>query len=296
VKSGVANATKLKALLKKTGAHEPVPPAGNSDAAYDDPVSVLIFSFLLWESTTSQARDAMQKLVDSTVDFNELRVCMPSEIVATIGARYPKNIERAQRLKSTLHSIYLQRHSVSLEHLAELGKRETKAFVEGLKGIPPFVSSRLLQRCYDVHTIPVDDRLVDLLVDHGVLSEPVEADIVGGWISRQVKSKDGSAVEATLRVLIDTSPKPQRKAPKKTVPKKSAAKKTAAKAPEAKKPAKKVAKKAPKKSSAKKSARKKTSAKTSAKKRSANKATAKKKPSPKKASKAAKKKKKVRRR
>ena len=49
---------------------------------------------------------------------------------------------------------------------------------------------------------------------------------MGGWISRQVKSKDGSAVEATLRVLIDTSPKPQRKVPKKTVPKKSAAKKT----------------------------------------------------------------------
>ena len=275
MKSGVANATKLKAVLKKTGIHEPVPAAGNPDSAFDDPVAVLIFSFLLWEATTSQAKDAMQKLVDSTVDFNELRVCLPNEIVATIGIRYPRSVERAQRLKTTLHSIYLAQHSVSLEHLADLGKRETKAFIEGLKGIPSFVASRLLQRCYDVHTIPVDDRLVDLLVEHDVLSEPVEADVVCSWISRQVKSKDVSAVEATLRILIDTSPKPRRKTPN---------------IPVAKKPTKKTAKKVAKKPVTKKSAQVKTASKTSTKKSATKKVAAKKKPSPKKTSKAAKKK------
>ena len=225
----------------------------------------------------------MQKLVDATVDFNELRVCLPAEIAATIGTRYPRSMERAQRLKSTLHAIYLDQHSVSLEHLAELGKREAKAFIEGLKGIPPYVSARLLQRCYDVHTIPVDDRLVDLFVENGVLTEPVEPDELGGWLSRQVKSKDGESIEAALRVFVDTSPKPQRKKVEKNpVPKKVSVKKTPVKKVVAKPPAKKTVKKKPVPKAA--------PTRGTAKKRAATKVSAKKKPVRKKPAGAAKKK------
>ena len=34
-------------------------------------------SFLMWESTTSKAQSAFERVLDSVVDFNELRVCMP---------------------------------------------------------------------------------------------------------------------------------------------------------------------------------------------------------------------------
>lgn len=302
MKSGVANLTKLNALLKKLGTHEPIPAAGNPDAAYDDPIAVLVYSFMLWDATTEQANDAMQKLVESIVDFNELRVCLPTEVVALIGSRYPNGLERAERMKSALHSIYLQRHAVSLEHLSELGKRETKAFVESLTDIPAYVSARVLQRCYDVHAIPVDDRLVDLFVEKGVLSEPVESDEVVAWLSRQVKSKDGSAVEAALRVFVDTSPKPQRKsvakkpATKKTEPKeevvaeaepKKESKKKAAEDKGATKTAKVASKKAPaKKPVAKKAATKKPAAKKAATKKPAAKKAATKKPAKKAAKKA----------
>ena len=148
----------------------------------------------------------MRKIVDSVVDFNEPAPSV--EVMSIIGSRYPNAMERCKRLKSALHGIYLAHHEVSLESMKPLGKREVRAFVEGLDDIPPYVASRVLQRCYDVHTIPVDDRLVDLLIQQGVLAEIVDAGEFSKWVSRQVKSADGLAVEATLRAFTDSSPKP----------------------------------------------------------------------------------------
>jgi endonuclease III len=210
VKSGVADPKNLTKLLKKAGKGESVPPAGGHGPD-DDPIAVLIFSFLLWEATTKQATDAMKKLMDATVDYNDLRVCLPNEIAELIGTRYPHALERAQRLKLTLQSIYLDQYAVSLDHLAEKGKREAKAFMESLRGITPYVSARVLQRCFGVHQVPVDDRLVDLLIEAKVLTEVVEAGVCSSWISRQVKSQEGLEISDALRGFVDDSPKPPKR-------------------------------------------------------------------------------------
>ena len=294
MKSGVANAAKLTSLLKKLGSPDPVPSAGEGETGYDDPIAVIVFSFLLWEATTSQAQDAMRKVVDSIVDFNELRVSLPTEVISVIGSRYPNSMERTQRLKSVLHSIYLAHHAVSLDALQSGGKREIRAFVEGLDGIPPYVSSRVLHRCFEVHTIPVDDRLVDLFIEHGVLSEIACPDEVSKWLSRQVKSSEGNRVEAALRAFVDSSPKPparkvppKPKAEAKPAPKPDEPAASADPAP-AKKTAKKTAKKAPAKAE-KKAPAKTATAKTAKKSTKVVKKAAKKAPAKKAAKKPAKK-------
>ena len=218
MKNGVADVAKLMKLVKKVGAKDPVPSAGPSSDG-NDPIEVLVYSFLLWEATAKQADDAMAKIRGAIVDFNDLRVFLPNEIVTLIGARYPLALERSQRLKTSLHSIYLGQHAVSLDHLASAGKREAKALIESLEGIPPYVSARVLHRCFGVHIIPVDDRLVDLLIEAKVVSEIVDSGELSSWMSRQVKSADGNAFEATLRGFIDESPKPPRRPTPKPVKK-----------------------------------------------------------------------------
>ena len=301
MKSGVADPKNLTKLIKKIGKRDSVPAAGGHGAD-DDPISVLIFSFLLWEATTKQALDGMKKLMAATVDFNELRVCLPNEIAALLGTRYPLALERAQRLKLTLQSIYLEQHAVSLDQLHEKGKREAKAFMEDLHGITPYVSARVLQRCFGVHQIPVDDRLVDLMIEAKVFSEIVDPGSCSSWLSRQVKSQQGLEVADGLRAFVDDSPKPARRSGPRPIvlayrvpeveddaePASSAsasapaAGKTSAKEPASKKaPAKKApAKKAPaKKAPAKKAPAKKAPAKKApAKKAPAKKASAKKAP------------------
>ena len=260
---------------------------------------MLVYSFLLWEATAKQADDAMAKIREAIVDFNDLRVFLPNEIVTLIGSRYPLALERAQRMKSSLHSIYLSQHAVSLDHLASAGKREAKALIEGLEGIPAYVSARVLQRCFGVHIIPVDDRLVDLLVEAKVLTEIVDSSELSSWMSRQVKSADGHAFEASIRAFVDDSPKPPKRPTPKPVkkpqpievpdeeilaPEASTSKKTASKSDKSvRKIPSSVKKAAAKKTAAKKTTAKKTAAKKTAAKKTVAKKTAAKKTAAKKA-------------
>ena len=68
----------------------------------DDPVAVLVLSFLMWESSTAGALAAYQRLREQIVDFNDLRVCMPHEAADYIGQNRGPGLERCQRLRATI--------------------------------------------------------------------------------------------------------------------------------------------------------------------------------------------------
>ena len=71
----------------------------------DGPVAVLVMSFLMWQATSVKAAAAFDRLSDATVDFNDLRVTLPHEIVDLIGPRYPMALERAERLRTVLRDV-----------------------------------------------------------------------------------------------------------------------------------------------------------------------------------------------
>ena len=281
-----------------------------------DPVAVMVHSWLLWEASTDQAEMAMQKLLDAFVDFNEIRVSLPHEKASVIGKRYPRLEERLHGIRRTLHSLYLKRHSLSFEHLADKGKRDIKADIEELDGMHPFVAARILRLSFDVHALPADDQLSALLHENDVIEEPVDPDELSAWLGAMVKADDAVDVMITLQAAVDDAwgkgvmtklvrkhrptrapepepeievveevepepaPKPAKKRAKKTAATKAPVKKIAKKAVK-KAPAKKVAKKTPakkvtKKAPAKKSPAKKVARKAPAKKPPAKKAPAKK--------------------
>ena len=268
-----------------------------------DPVAVMVHSWLLWEASTDQAEMAMRKLLDAFVDFNEIRVSLPHEKASVIGKRYPRLEERLHGIRRTLHSLYLKRHSLSFDHLADKGKRDIKADIEELDGMHPFVAARILRMSFDVHALPADDQLSALLHENDVIEEPVDPDELSAWLGTMVKADDAVDIMITLQAAVDDAwgkgvmtklvrkhrptraaepepeievveevepepaPKPAAKKPAKKAPAKKAAKKT----PVAKAPAKKAAKKtpvakAPAKKTAKKAPTKKVAKKTPAKK------------------------------
>lgn len=317
MKTKWAKPTKLSALLKKhrvTTTEATLPEA----VSPEDPISVLIHSWMLWEASTEHATAAMSKLMEARVDVNEIRVSLPHELAPAIGKRYPRLEERLGGLKRSLHAIYLRRHEISLDYVREKGKRDAKAEIESLDGMNPFVSGRLLRLSFDVHAMPADEQLSLLFHELGVIDEVVEHEILASWLASAIKADDGpSAIEA-LQAAVDaawsdgtmTKLSRRRRSAKPTdAPEKPAAakveepatdppevvkKSSATKAPVKKTPANKTsAKKAPakkkapvKKAAAKKSPAKKKAAakKTPAKKKAATKkAPAKKKAAAKKA-------------
>jgi endonuclease III len=214
VKNAAAGAKKLSALLRKLGqADQPVPAPPPDDSAADaaegaappahDPIATLVMSFLMWESTSDRAQAAYERILDSVVDFNDLRVSMPHETVEMIGPRYPLALNRAQRLRAALRNIYLREHAVSLDKAAAAGKRDLKKYIESLEGIVPYVASRALLLCFDTHVMPVDEQLRTALIEAEVADASVEVPELSTWLASQVRAGEALAVHAALQGWMD---------------------------------------------------------------------------------------------
>ncbi len=198
---------KLASLLRKLrGQHTdlaapvvtPEPPD-----EFDPLVHQLVFSMLLWEASTAQARNALKRIREAVVDYNELRVCVADEVSHVIGDKYPLSLERAMRLRTTLHDIYQRQHAISLAHLQELGKREARHYLDGLAGCPPFVAARVCLVQGLGHAIPADERLCTLLSGEQVLEPGTPVEQATSWLEHHIKAEEGREAALLLQAWSD---------------------------------------------------------------------------------------------
>jgi endonuclease III len=193
----------LNAALKKAGPLE-------SDPFFEEErggIEQLVYAFLLWESTRQRANAAYKRLTDGFVDFNDLRVARPRDIAEALGKTYPLADERSVRLLTTLNEIYLREYEVSLDKVIEGSKREAKKYLESLEGMSQFVCARVLLYGAGAHAIPVDERLLGVLISLGVFEEGLGVDEAAGSLERSVKASDGIATADRLQQLSDLGAK-----------------------------------------------------------------------------------------
>ena len=247
------------------------------------PIGELIYSHLLWNATMKQADAAYKKLLDATVDMNDLRMNHVFEMIEIIGVAYPQAEERAKRLKSVLNAIYKREHNVTLDSLEGVGKRDVREYFETLNGITLFACNRVISMSFEVAAVPVDDRTLDALISNKIVHEEVSLVETSAWLGRQVKATEVLEMHACLQAWVELQPvrkpvkkKIVKKAPSKKSVEKKAPKQETKKETIKKKVAKKVAKRVTKKKVTKKPATKKTAKKKEAKKPTTKKAVKKK--------------------
>lgn len=150
----------LAALVdEKTDSPEPAPLEAGSC-----PITArLVESFLLWDSSLTRAERAFEAICAELVDLNELRVCLPTEIVGIIGVRYPNARERADRIRTCLRAIFESKNEVSLGSMQEMSKRQARSVLESYPGMVPFVSARVVLLELGGHAFPVDSRVQEYL-------------------------------------------------------------------------------------------------------------------------------------
>lgn len=226
MKNAAERARNLKALLKR-GAKRAPPELPDED----DPLSVLIVSFLLWESSTPAALRAYRRFKRSFVDYNDLRVSLPHEITEWLGMRDALALERSQRLRATLNDLFRRENAVTLDKLYEGRKREVREYLEGLEGMTPYVSARIALLAFDAHAIPVDEQLRMVLIANDAADDAADVVETSQWLARHIKASDARRVHFFLQRLCDQAAK---KAGPRTTPagqrpnsKKTAAKETA---------------------------------------------------------------------
>lgn len=198
-------AKKLATLLKKLKGVTPLPePLPDPLPAWIEPgVEELIFSILVWDARTSQARDAIARLRAGVVDYNELRVCFPEEIRQLLGDRYPKAAERAARIRAALNDIYKREHRVTLQAVLSAGKRDARQYLETLDGVPSFAAARVFLSSCGGHAVPVDERIRDFLAEEGVIAASEDPESVSSWLERQLKAGEAAAAYGSLQSAAD---------------------------------------------------------------------------------------------
>ncbi len=187
------------------------PQAGAPRAPQDAILTEFLRSFLMWESTTQTAHAALARVTAAVVDFNELRVCLSDEIAELLGPGHaghstPTVEDRAARIKLALNDIFKREHAVRLGHLRGLSKREAAAYLDGLAGTPPFVSSRTALIALNEPSLPVDERLIQALRSAGIFDSETNIEAATALLTKAIKPASIPEAHRLLQAFSDTAP------------------------------------------------------------------------------------------
>lgn len=197
---------KFSTIVRKRGAGSALAPAPTlSFFDPEDPLTVLVGSYLLWESSPTLAADAATRMATLAVDANELRVMLEPELVEAMGPKYPFVEERAARLRSTLNDIYRRQHRTSLDHLRNAARKDQRSYLDGLADIPSFVVGRTLQFAFDLPAPIVDETMVEMLVREEAVQPTATLDEVVQWIGRNHKQDELPKVNVAMQSLASAA-------------------------------------------------------------------------------------------
>ncbi|MHC4984752.1 MAG: hypothetical protein ACYTFO_01215 [Planctomycetota bacterium] len=170
--------------------------------AADDPIRLLVLSVIEADAPRQQAAKAMAILDKEFVDFNELRVAQPRELVEILGKNYPRARARALELTEALNGIYRRASDVSLDYAADLSKRDLRRHLHEL-GLTHYAAARLVLFAFDGHAIPVDRDLLETLLMDEYVPDGASIEDVQGFLERIVSQKDAPAAFEVLRRHVE---------------------------------------------------------------------------------------------
>jgi endonuclease III len=131
-----------------------------------DFIEALVFQILELGVGERQSRDALKRLRDEFVDWNDMRVASIREIEDILGARYHKVREKAEDLKSLLADLWTAFRRMDLGAVLEPQGLETLRALPDTTNIRRDSVERAIAQMMDVRLFPTDEdqfRLIKLL-------------------------------------------------------------------------------------------------------------------------------------
>jgi len=157
---------KVTAVLKKK--------FGRSAPKDNRPVlETMLYAICLENASQEAAEKAMERLIASFHDLNEIRVSSITEIEAILNG-LPAADWKALRIREALQFTFEKYYSFDLDAL----KRKTADLAEKqlskIAYLTPFVQAYVFQHCLGTHAVPLDDASRQVVQWLGLV--PVEAD------------------------------------------------------------------------------------------------------------------------
>ncbi len=194
MKNATKHADELKSHLKKLMKEEKAPAKETLDA-----LQALVRGAMSYDVSDAKAEDAMKAINREFVDLNELRVATDLEIQEMLGQRYPHIEKRVAMITQSLNNIFEREHTLSLDRLKTISKKDARAFLKELPEIHPFVEAYVMLFALEGGAIPFDDEMLKYLIGEEILEQDTPLDQAQKFVESAVKSEDCYDAYVALR-------------------------------------------------------------------------------------------------
>jgi len=185
MKSATKHAEELRSLFKRLLKETKPAPKERQE-----PLKALVRGAMSFDVPDARADEAMRAIDKEFVDLNELRVATDLEIQELLGVRYPQIEKRVAMITQSLNAIFEKEHTLNLDRLATISKRDARQFLRDLPDVHPFVEAYVMLYAFDGHTIPVDDQAVEYLKGEEVLEPETDVEEAQRFIEHHIKAEE----------------------------------------------------------------------------------------------------------
>jgi hypothetical protein len=123
-----------------------------------DPITQLILGVLSRDTPETKASEGLERLRSIVVDYNELRVIPPIELAGILGD-FPDARLKCEDISRALNGVFAQEHSISLDRLAGLPRKDVQGLLAQIGGLEPYTRARIRLLGLHQHALPLDEAM-----------------------------------------------------------------------------------------------------------------------------------------
>ena len=206
MKNATKHADELKSLCKKL-VREHKPPEKHPL----EPLWALVRGAMSYDVPDARVEEAIKVIQQEFVDLNELRVATELEVQEMLGMRYPQIEQRVKMSTAALNAIFEKEHTLSLDRLKTVSRRDARQFLRELPEMTSFVDAFVMLMSFDGSAFPIDSQMLDYLIDHDVLDEGTSIEDAQKFVEHHLKAEDLYPFYVALRAASAESGKGKRK-------------------------------------------------------------------------------------
>jgi len=194
MKNATKHAEELRSLFRKLlKEHKPEPREPM------DPLKALVRGAMSFDVSDDRADAAMRAIDKEFVDLNELRVATDLEIQELLGQRFPGIEKRVAMITQSLNDIFEREHTLNLDRLKDISKRDARAFLRELPDVHPFVEAYVMLYGFDGHAIPLDDTMLEYLRGEEIIDEQTNLEESQRFVEHHIKHEESHSFFVAFR-------------------------------------------------------------------------------------------------
>ncbi len=185
MKNATKHAEDLRSLFKRLlKEHKPQP------AQKQEPIRALVRGIMSYDVPDARVDEAIARIDREFVDLNELRVATELEVIELLGSRYPDIEHRVEMITRALNAIFEKEHTLNLERMATISKRDVRQFLRDLPDLHTFVDAYVMLYSFDGHAIPIDEEMLAYLRDHDIVDDKATVADAQRFVEHHIKAEE----------------------------------------------------------------------------------------------------------